>query len=498
MNQEELKNYLINNDIDVQSAHAARMAADLAFRAYSESGKITGIDDYHIYCYFSVGNDGVFHQMTGKDDIKKVSKKLYDDYSNNPASLGEKIKRHQELLQEMDKLWEEYSNRNGKNVSDEFLGEYLEKIISIAYEWWKYGTIGEDKGEVVNWEVVGRFQKRHGISEEEAREAISVLAHPDEMAVFNQERKMFLEICLAIQQGTGDMEKIDGMIEKYISEFFWIKTNFYEATEINRKMVITDAENELRVKGEDGIKKELERINDNFKSIHNKKEELMKSYDFGKEDLADIEFSKTVIAWFDLRKLGMMKHFYYIYSMMREVSVRKGMDYYECTLYFTEELIALLKEDARLDPAVIAGRKKDLFFTFEKGRRIIYSDVEAVDIFDAVMAKDHSKDLKGVVASRGGKEKVRGVVNIVLRPDKNDFEEGKILVTSMTRIEFVPLMKKALAIVTNEGGLACHAAIVSREMGLPAIINTKNATKALKDGDEIEMDLKTGVIVKIT
>jgi pyruvate,water dikinase len=67
----------------------------------------------------------------------------------------------------------------------------------------------------------------------------------------------------------------------------------------------------------------------------------------------------------------------------------------------------------------------------------------------------------------------------------------------MTRVEFVPLMKKAKAIITNEGGIACHAAIVSRELGLPCIIGTKNATRVLKDGDEIEMDLEKGVVKKI-
>jgi len=58
----------------------------------------------------------------------------------------------------------------------------------------------------------------------------------------------------------------------------------------------------------------------------------------------------------------------------------------------------------------------------------------------------------------------------------------------------MPLMRKACAIITNEGGLACHAAIISRELGLPAIIGTRNATNVLKNGDEIEMNMKTGEI----
>ena len=64
----------------------------------------------------------------------------------------------------------------------------------------------------------------------------------------------------------------------------------------------------------------------------------------------------------------------------------------------------------------------------------------------------------------------------------------------MTRPEFVPLMKKALAVVTDEGGITCHAAIVSRELRIPCITGTKNATRILKDGDLIEVDADNGVV----
>lgn len=66
--------------------------------------------------------------------------------------------------------------------------------------------------------------------------------------------------------------------------------------------------------------------------------------------------------------------------------------------------------------------------------------------------------------------------------------------TSMTRPEFVPLMKKAAAIITDEGGITCHAAIVSRELNIPCIIGTRIATKVLKDGDYIEVDADNGIV----
>ena len=76
-------------------------------------------------------------------------------------------------------------------------------------------------------------------------------------------------------------------------------------------------------------------------------------------------------------------------------------------------------------------------------------------------------------------------------------EKDDILVTSMTRPEFVPIMKMAAGIVTDEGGLTCHAAIVSRELGIPCIVGTQIATRSLKDGDRVEVNANHGLIIKL-
>lgn len=103
-----------------------------------------------------------------------------------------------------------------------------------------------------------------------------------------------------------------------------------------------------------------------------------------------------------------------------------------------------------------------------------------------------SDEIKGQTACRG---QVRGIVRVVSDPhDDRGFQDGDILVTSMTRPEFVPIMKKAGAVVTNEGGITCHAAIISRELKIPCIIGTKIATKAFKDGDLVEVDADSGVV----
>ena len=72
--------------------------------------------------------------------------------------------------------------------------------------------------------------------------------------------------------------------------------------------------------------------------------------------------------------------------------------------------------------------------------------------------------------------------------------KGDILVASMTTPDYIPAMKKAAAIITDEGGITCHAAIIAREFNIPCIIGTKNATKTLKDNNIIEVNANNGTI----
>ncbi len=90
---------------------------------------------------------------------------------------------------------------------------------------------------------------------------------------------------------------------------------------------------------------------------------------------------------------------------------------------------------------------------------------------------------------------VEAVVRIVLTNlDLPAVQQGEVLVTSMTRQDFVPFMRKCSAIITDEGGVGCHAAIIAREFSLPCIVGTKNATKLLKNGSKIKVDAEKGLI----
>lgn len=105
-------------------------------------------------------------------------------------------------------------------------------------------------------------------------------------------------------------------------------------------------------------------------------------------------------------------------------------------------------------------------------------------------------EITGMVACSGGK--IRGRVSTIFNTEEvPKFKSKGILVTNMTSPEYLPAMKKAKAIVTDEGGLTCHAAIVSRELNIPCIIGTKIATKVFKDGDMVEVDATKGIVRKL-
>jgi len=102
--------------------------------------------------------------------------------------------------------------------------------------------------------------------------------------------------------------------------------------------------------------------------------------------------------------------------------------------------------------------------------------------------------VKGETASPGI---ASGVVKIIKDISELDrIQKGDVMVTTMTTPDMVPAMQKAAAIVTNEGGMTCHAAIVSREMGTPCIVGTENGTEILKEGDEITVHATHGVVYK--
>jgi pyruvate,water dikinase len=90
---------------------------------------------------------------------------------------------------------------------------------------------------------------------------------------------------------------------------------------------------------------------------------------------------------------------------------------------------------------------------------------------------------------------VSGPVRILTSPDQVDqLRDGDILVAATTSPDWMPLLRRAAALVTDGGGITCHAAIVSRELGIPAVVSTRTATHVLHDGQQVTVDGGRGVV----
>lgn len=170
------------------------------------------------------------------------------------------------------------------------------------------------------------------------------------------------------------------------------------------------------------------------------------------------------------------------------------------TSYSEELLLCLTKKELdkffktkKLPNKKILKNRHTFSSIFADNRvQTITNGPKARKIFKTISFVKKTNAVHGQSAFNG---KVKGVVRIIFDPSKYEtFSDSEILVTGMTRPEFLHLMQKAGAIITDSGGILSHAAITARELKKPCIIGTKIATKVLKDGDLVEVDANVGTV----
>jgi phosphoenolpyruvate synthase/pyruvate phosphate dikinase len=134
---------------------------------------------------------------------------------------------------------------------------------------------------------------------------------------------------------------------------------------------------------------------------------------------------------------------------------------------------------------------------FDKGKITTVGKNDASELWERYIDfKASSSAVTGIVASNGGRHFINGEVSIVTSPT-DSVADNRILVVPSTSPSYVPLMRKARALVTDHGGMMSHAAIVAREFNLPCIVGTKQGTKVLKNGDKVVLDLVRGEVSKL-
>lgn len=163
-----------------------------------------------------------------------------------------------------------------------------------------------------------------------------------------------------------------------------------------------------------------------------------------------------------------------------------------------EEIMALVDYGMRIEK--LYGTPQDIEWGFDKDTKKLYilqsrpitTLKEVKEVEDVKETEELKMLVKGLAASPGiGSGKVKNIKDI---SEISRVEEGDVLVTVMTNPDMVPAMRKATAVVTDEGGRTCHAAIVSRELGIPCIVGAKGASELLTEEMEVTVNATRGVV----
>ncbi|MDP2944680.1 MAG: PEP-utilizing enzyme [bacterium] len=170
-----------------------------------------------------------------------------------------------------------------------------------------------------------------------------------------------------------------------------------------------------------------------------------------------------------------------------------------CTV---REVTAYLKEKRPLPPVSVLNKRRQysLLISQEKNDRVLVGRMAASWVKNNVIREKVDKNLKeltGTVTCTGKVQKISGFTRVVVSSrDLHKVGNGDILISATTIPDYVPAMRRAGAIVTETGGLTCHAAIMSRELDKPCLVGVKHLLQVFKDGIRAEVDMEKGIIKK--
>ena len=319
---------------------------------------------------------------------------------------------------------------------------------------------------------------------------LNILMSPDEPSYYQKYQTDLLTAVGRIRKERYSKKCIQACAVKLSKKYYW-QNNDYEKVEFLGEAYF-QKEIEYALKH----KEEIRRIEDsmrNMRATKTRKAALIKLYKLKGKSLLYLTFFNWVTVHRDDRKKFNQISNYILVRISENVSRELGIDRELLAYALPSELPDIIKDKKSVLANLNERRKSGLAFFPKKNQKLeVLSGKIVLDYLAILEATVSASEIKGATASPG---KIIGTAKIVL--NQNDFakvEKGDVIVASMTRPEYVPIMKKASAIITDEGGITCHAAIVSRELNLPCITGTQIATRALQDGDLIDVNADHGLI----
>jgi phosphohistidine swiveling domain-containing protein len=287
-----------------------------------------------------------------------------------------------------------------------------------------------------------------------------------------------------------DEKPVVAEIERHWEKFSWLGTRW------DFEPIWTLDEMKTRV--ERFVKKnpseELELLFQPREEAEDVTKEFIEKYHLTVAEQELINLVKEFVYLRTFRSEGLIRASVLSRPLLSGVATKLAISERELFLLTIDEIIEALR--GKLDyKSYLEERKKGYAMALLSNQTYIFTGedkerMESLDMFQRELGS--TQKIQGQIAWRG---KARGTVRIVkIQADCERVMEGDILVSVMTFPNYIAAMERAAAFVTDEGGILCHAAIVSREMKKPCIIGTKTATRALKDGDLVEVDADNGTV----
>lgn len=368
--------------------------------------------------------------------------------------------------------------------------EFFGKMRKAYSDFWGISLFIDSYDEGFDRDEIARIADKYNLNMDE----VNTLTSPAEIT-FNSLRILEL-LRLAQRYKDIDLEKLgeaikeDDQIKKYIKKFDCYKSNYAHADHISYREI--EEEMKKYLIDHQKLKSEMQRL-ENYSLEQEKKISIvLRKHKLNNNPLF---FFNRLTYWREIRKQTNLMGIHVLFDILKNISVKTGIDAKYLAFISFDEVENVLR--GLINKEILRKRMEDgLYIIMERNGYRIYEGEEAISLMNESekrFSQGGEKDIIcGQVASQGY---AKGIARIVLGlSDFGKFQEGEVLVTGMTRPEFVPLMKKAIAIVTNEGGITSHAAIVSRELDKPCIIGTKNATQLIHDGDLVEVRAHHGTV----
>jgi len=327
---------------------------------------------------------------------------------------------------------------------------------------------------------LGKFGKESNFTS-----AFSIATAPTRQSFVNEAEMQLL--CLAMKSRLSKME-----LKTYQQKYFWIKNNYFVA----RVLSVNHFKGEIRRWKKAGVdlRAKYNQLKQTPARNAKHKANLFKQYRFSPLLKTLLKISDDFTWWQDERKRSTYLNIHLGTIILGEMAKRTGVDP-ELTRWLLPAEVESFFINHKPTGVELRRRSLGCVFCVWQGGYYIATGSGVVKMRQVMFGKktlDQVRDLRGLTASVG---RVVGTVKIINSArEVGKIQQGDILVAVMTRPDYIAGIKKAAAIVTNEGGVTCHAAIVSRELGVPCIIGTKIATEVLKDGDLVEVNANHGVV----